>query len=82
MEYRSIDFVRFFSLILSGASALGVAALVFGPWRTGLEGQTAYAILSISSLAFCFISVMAGNVATILKTQADQIAALQRQLAG
>lgn len=82
MEYKSIDFVGFFSGLLSAASALGAAALTFGPWGAQPSGQTAYTILTISFLAFGMVSTMANNVAKILEVQADQIAALQRQLAG
>jgi hypothetical protein len=80
MEHKSIDFVGYFSLILTAVSVLGVAALTFGPWGAQPSGGTAYAILTISCAAFGMLSMMAINVAKILLTQADEIAALQQQL--
>lgn len=80
MDYKSIDFVALWSLILGGASVLGLVALTFGPWGAQPSGQTAYALLAIGWLAFWMLGLLANNVAKILHAQADQIAALQQQL--
>ena len=80
MEYRSIDFVAFFSGLLSVASAIGAAVVRVGPWAADPFSQTSSTIMTISFLAFGMVSLMANNVSKILGTQADQIAALQRQL--
>ncbi len=81
MEYKSLDFVAFWSVTLGAASVLGQVALTFGPWSAQRSGPTAYALLAIGWLAFWMIGLLANNVAKILHTQADQIAAVQRQLA-
>jgi hypothetical protein len=80
MEYKSIDFVGFFSLIMSALSVLGLVALTFGPWAQP-SVQTARTMLILSSLAFSMIGTIARNVTALLEAQADQIATLQRQLA-
>jgi hypothetical protein len=80
MEYKSIDFVGYFSGILSVASMVGTIVLRLGPWAAGPSGETAYMVLTISALAFGMVALMASNVTKILQEQADQIAALQRQI--
>ncbi len=80
MEYKSIDFVGVWSLIMSALSVLGILALTFGPWAEP-SGQTTRMILTFSWFAFWMIGTIARNVSALLQTQADQIAALQRQLA-
>lgn len=80
MEYKSLDFVGLFSLIFGAISALGLAALTFGPWAEP-SGSMARLVLTFSWMAFWMIARVAGSVRALLGAQADQIAALQRQLA-
>jgi hypothetical protein len=81
MEHKRIDFVGYFSGLLSVVSVLGNIALNVGPWGARPDGRTASMVLSISFLAFGMVSLMATNVGKILVAQADQIADLRRQLA-
>jgi hypothetical protein len=79
MEYKGIDFVALWSGILGALSVVGLLALTFGPWAE--PNQVARTILTIGWLTFWMIAVLARNVGALLQTQADQITALQRQLA-
>ena len=80
MEYKSLDFVGLWSLIMSALSVLGIGALTFGPWADP-SAQPTRLILTFSWFAFWMIGTIARNVRAALEAQADQIAALQRQLA-
>ncbi len=80
MEYKSLDFVGLSSLIFGAISVLGLVALTFGPWAQP-SAPTARLALTLSSLAFWMIATMARSVRALLEAQADQITALQRQLA-
>jgi hypothetical protein len=81
MHYKTIDFVALLSVLFGAAAVLGIVALTFGPWGGRPSGQTAYTILSISWLVFWLIGMLANSAAKILSGQADQIAALERDLA-
>jgi len=78
MEYRALDFVGFFSLLFAGLSVLGLVVLTFGPWAQ--PAPTARAMLTVSWPVFMMITIVARNVRGLLEKQADQIAALQRQV--
>ena len=80
MEHKGIDFVGFVSLVAMAGSVLGLVAVTFGPWKEQPSGSTLYAILSFTLLTFSMLGTLTRNVAAILRTQADQIAALQREL--
>jgi hypothetical protein len=80
MEYKSLDFVGLFSVIFGAISVLGLAGLTFGPWAEP-SGSMARLVLTFSWIAFWVIAKVAGSVRALLGAQADQIAALQRQLA-
>ena len=80
MEYKSLDFVGFFAMVFGTISVLGLAALTFGPWAQP-SPPMARLVLTFSWLAFWMIAKIAGSVGALLAAQADQIAALQRQLA-
>jgi hypothetical protein len=60
-----------------GSSAAVLAVLTFGPWGTS---ETARLILVISWFLFPMIWTLARNVVALLGAQADQIAALQREI--
>ena len=78
MEYKSLDFVGMFSLIFGALSVLGLVALTFGPWAQ--PAPMARTFLTVSLLVFWMIGAVARNVRALLEAQADQIAALQRQV--
>ena len=80
MEYKSLDFVALFGICFGAISVLGLAVLTFGPWAEPSEPM-ARLVLTFSWLAFWMIARVAGSVSALLRAQADQIAALQRQLA-
>lgn len=80
MEYKSVRLVGLFSLFMGAVSVLGAAALTFGPWAEP-SAQMTRTFLLVSSVAFSMVGAVANNVVAILERQADQIAALQRQLA-
>ena len=79
MGYKALDFVGFFSLGFAALAVLGLAALTFGPWAQPAN-PTARLVLTLSWLAFWMMNTLARNVRALLEAQADQIAALQRQL--
>lgn len=79
MEHRAIDFVGFCSLILGTLSVLGMGLLSFGPWAQP-SAETVRMVLGSSWLGFWMVAILARNVAALLRTQADQIAALERQI--
>ena len=79
MEHKTIDLVRLFSAAFSALSVLGLAAARFGPWASAPD-PAAETLLWISFMAFGMIYRLASSVGTILITQADAIAALERQL--
>ena len=80
MDYKSLDFVGLFGMIFGAISVLGLVALTFGPWAEP-SAPMARLVLTFSWLAFWMIARVAGSVRALLGAQADQIAALQRQLA-
>jgi hypothetical protein len=80
MDYKSLDFVGLFGMIFGAISVLGLVALTFGPWAEP-SAPMARLVLTFSWLAFWMIAMVAGSVRALLSAQADQIAALQRQLA-
>lgn len=80
MEYKTLDSISVFSLFASAIAVLGIAALTFGPWADPSAG-TAYMSLIFSGLAFGEIGLLTRSVRTLLEKQADQIDALQRQIA-
>lgn len=80
MDYKTLDFVGLFGMILGGISVLGLVALTFGPWAQP-SAPIARLILIFSWLAFWMIAKVAWSVRALLGAQADQMAALQRQLA-
>jgi len=79
MGYTSIDFVKLFSAFMSALSVIGLAALTIGPWAEP-SATTGRTTLILAGSAFWMINLIATNVGALLATQADQIAALQRQL--
>lgn len=79
MEYKSLDFIGVFSGIFGAISVLGLVALTFGPWAQP-SAPTARMVLTFSWLAFWMIVMVARNVRALFEAQADQIAALQRQV--
>ena len=78
---KSLDFVGFWSTILLALAVIGLAALAFGPWA-GASALTARLTLTFGLLAFWLIGLIARNASAVLAAQADQISALQRELAG
>ena len=80
MACKSIRFVGFFALIFGLAAVLGAAALTFGPWAQP-SADTPRAMLMACFLIFSMVGTVATNVATILESQADEIAELRRQVA-
>ena len=78
MNYKSMDFVSFFSLVMGAIAVLGLAAVTLGPW--GPASPTARLVLTFGWLTFWMIGTIARSVGALLAEQADQIAALQRQL--
>ncbi len=79
MEYKSLDFVALWSGLMGALAVLGAAARTVGPWAQP-SAQTARMTLTLSWFAFWMIGTVARSVRTVLVTQADEIAALRRQL--
>ena len=79
MEYKRIDFVKLWSAIMSALALAGLAVVTVGPWAEPSE-PAARTLLTLGWLAFWMINIIATNVGALLAAQADQIAALQRQL--
>lgn len=78
MNYKSMDFVSFFSLVMGAIAMLGQVAVTFGPWAPA--PPTARLVLTFGWLAFWMIGIIARSASALLAEQADQIAVLQRQL--
>ena len=80
MAYKSIRFVGFVALISGLAAVLGAAALTFGP-SAQPPSDTPRAMLLACFLVFSMLGSVATNAASILESQADEIAELRRQVA-
>lgn len=80
MAYKSIRFTGVVALMAGLASVLGAAVLTFGPWAQPSPDITREMLL-VSFLAFSMVGSVATNAATILESQADEIADLRRKVA-
>ena len=80
MDYKSIRAYSALSVAMSAVLVLIKALATFGPWAndgdTGL-GPAWYLLF----LAFMFLAFLARSVASVVESQADQIAALSQQVA-
>ena len=80
MDYRTI---RLYSALSVGMSAILVlikALATFGPWASEASSALGPA-WSPLLLAFMFLGVLARSVASVVESQADQIAALRQEVA-
>ena len=79
MAYKRIRFTGFLALMLSAVCILGMAALTLGLFANPAP-DAANTMLLAGFLAFSMLGTVATDAATILESQADQIAELRRQL--
>ena len=80
MDYKTIRIHSALSIGMSAILVLIKALATFGPWAS--EGGSALGpAWSPLFLAFLFLGVVARSVASVVESQADQIAALRQQVA-